>query len=266
MAPFNTKNQFRPLWVAPILTVAALILLVHSDVEAPKGHPALAQLPPNMLWAWERAEDLRWLPSNAGVAYVAATLELEGDQTRLRPRAYPLSVRPDTVVVPVVHVDASWRQPPTLSDAQLHAIAAQVLMAAATSAAHVVQLDFEVRRSQRAFLMQLVRAIRHDLPPDVALSVTALASWCAGDYWIESLPADEIVPMAFRMAQDDGAIRLILMDHGGFTRQRCQDAIGIASDEPVEARVPRRHYFFSPTAWDAKAWRTLMTISYNRTD
>ncbi len=247
------------------LTVVTL-LLAHSDSERPKGHSALTHLPRLMLWAWERAEDLRWLPLDAGVAYVAVTLELEADQIRLRPRAYPLLVRPDTVVVPVVHVDASGRQPPTLGDAQLQSITTQVLMAAARSPARVVQLDFEVRRSQRAFYLNLVRTIRQALPANVALSVTALASWCAGDYWIESLQADEIVPMAFRMARDDGAIRLLLQDHGGFTRPRCEAAIGIATDEPVDARAPARHYVFSPVAWDTVAWRKLAQVGYNHGD
>ena len=77
------------------------------------------------------------------------------------------------------------------------------------------------------------------------------------------MPADEIVPMAFRMARDDGAIRHILMNHGGFTRPRCQDAVGIATDEPLEVRAQTRRYFFSPTAWDADAWRQLMLVRYN---
>jgi hypothetical protein len=157
----------------------------------------------------------------------------------------------------MVHVDASWRQPPTLDAAQRDLIVEQVLDQARRSASRVVQLDFEVRASQRPFLRAVVAEIRRRLAPDVALSVTALASWCAGDYWMAGLNADEIVPMAFRMANDDARIRALLADHGAFTRPRCSAALGMATDEaPITARAGRR-YFFSPRAWDQATWRRI---------
>ncbi|MES3023608.1 MAG: hypothetical protein V4857_18740 [Pseudomonadota bacterium] len=228
-----------------------------AQAASANGTSSLAALPPTMLWAWERHEDLRWLPPEVGVAYVATTLELAADRVRTRPRAYRLLVRPGTVVVPVVHVDASWREPPALDAAQHEAIAAQVLKAARGARARVVQLDFEVRRSQRGFLLALVGDLRRRLPADVALSVTALASWCAGDYWIGALEADEVVPMAFRMARDDGKIRGLLLEQGGFARPRCRGALGMATDEaPVKAGSARR-YFFSPRSWDQDTWRRI---------
>lgn len=245
------------LRAAALSFATAAVLLVAADTPRARTAGALAALPPTMLWAWERPEDLRWLPPQAGVAYVAVTVELAADKVRLRRRAYPLLVRPDTAVVPMVHVDASWRVPPVLSDAQRAVIVDQVLAQARTSSSRVVQLDFEVRRSQRAFLSAVVADIRRRLPPDVALSATALASWCAGDYWIAGLAADEIVPMAFRMAQDDVPIRRLLADHGAFTRPRCAGALGMATDEaPIRAAAGRR-YFFSPRAWDQDTWQRI---------
>lgn len=242
---------------ATAVALLALAMLPMAADTPPRRAMALAALPATMLWAWERPEDLRWLAPDSGVAYVAVTIELAGDQARLRRRAYPLLVRPDTTVVPMVHVDASWRQPPALNGAQRELIVSEVLAAAHGSAARVVQLDFEVRRSQRAFLFALVAELRRRLPPDVALSATALASWCAGDYWIGALAADEIVPMAFRMAQDDATIRSQLADTGAFRRPRCTSALGLATDEaPIRAGAARR-YFFSPRAWDQATWRRI---------
>lgn len=246
----------RTLPAARSLLLATLLLLA-ADAPRATVASALEALPPTMLWAWERPEDLRWLPREAGVAYVAATLELEAGQVRLRRRGYPLLVRPDTVVVPVIHVDASWRRPPVLGAVQHAAIVDQVLAAARRSSSRVVQLDFEVRLSQRAFLLAVVSDIRRRLPADVALSATALASWCAGDYWIGALEADEVVPMAFRMARDDGPIRTLLAAQGGFVRPRCRTALGMATDEPgIDARA-RRRYFFSPRSWDQDTWRRI---------
>ncbi|SHH08626.1 hypothetical protein [Massilia sp. CF038] len=237
--------------------LAALLLLMAADTPRASTTSALAALPSTMLWAWERPEDLRWLPPGVGVAYVAVTVELVGAEGRLRRRAYPLRVPPGSVVVPMVHVDAAWRTPPTLNTIQRDLIVEQVLQQAQRSSARVVQLDFEVRASQRAFLREVLAESRRRLPADVALSATALASWCAGDYWIAGLAADEIVPMAFRMASDDSRIRTLLADKGAFTRPRCGAALGMATDEaPITARSVRR-YFFSPRAWDQATWRRI---------
>lgn len=235
----------------------ALLVLCAADAPRDAGAPALAGLPATMVWAWERAEDLRWLPRGAGVAYLASTLELAAGEVWRRPRSHPLLVRPDTALVPVVHVDASWRRPPALNAAQRGAVVEQVLEAARRSPARVVQLDFEVRRSQRGFLLAVVRDIRRGLPSGVALSVTALASWCAGDYWLGALEADEVVPMAFRMARDGPVIRDLLAARGGFVQPRCRAALGMASDEPALAATAPRRYIFSPRAWSQDIWRAI---------
>jgi hypothetical protein len=252
--------MLKPVSLRALAALLALALLpVAAESPRARAGRALAALPATMLWAWERPEDLRWLPPGAGVAYVAVTVELAGAQSRLRRRAYPLLVRPDTAVVPMVHVDASWRAPPTLDTAQRDLIVAQLLAAARASSSHVVQLDFEVRQSQRSFLRAVVDEARRRLPADVALSATALASWCAGDYWLAGLDADEIVPMAFRMAQGDAPIRRLLAGQGRFTRPGCTSALGMATDEAPIPFAGARRYYFSPRSWDQDTWRRIST-------
>jgi hypothetical protein len=218
-------------------------------------------MPSQVLWAWERPEDLRWLPANVGVAYVATTITLEADSVRVTPRANPLYVRGDTPLMAVVHVDASWRKPPTLDALQRHRVVDHVLAianrAARPGTSHIVQLDFEVRQSQRAFLAEVVRNVRNQLPSDTALSMTALASWCAGDYWLESMAADEVVPMAFRMGRDDAILRAQLNQDGHFSRPKCSTAVGTATDEPALDVKAARQYHFSPIPWTASAWHRI---------
>jgi len=217
-------------------------------------HPALLRLPAQILWAWERPEDLRWLPPEVGVAYVAMAVELQGSKIRLRPRTQALQVAEGTALIPVVHVDALWHPSPKLTLKQRDAIVTQVLRSASAGNTKVVQLDFEVRSSQREFLAEVVRETRRRLPRDYALSLTALASWCAGDYWLGELEADEIVPMVFRMADDAVEIRSLLAQHHGFVRARCAAAIASANDEPVAALHVLRHYYFSPVSWTPELW------------
>jgi hypothetical protein len=273
MAPLLTRGRVSAALLASLaltLLVALLVTLLvtlglsfaaaGAGQPAPlaerlKEHPALRALPPRLAWAWERPEDLRWLPADAGVAWLHSRILLQGEQALVMPRAQPMQVRPETVLVPVVHVDASVRQPPALTAPQRQRIVAQLLRAAAQAPSRVVQLDFEVRLSQSAFLADVVRAARQALPADVALSITALASWCASDTWLQGLPADEIVPMAFRMSRDSAVLRSRLQAQDGrFTAEGCGRAIGSATDEPLAGLRAPRHYVFSPRPWTPAAW------------
>lgn len=215
----------------------------------PSAHPALAQLPPIMIWAWERREDLRWLPPHIGVAYVVTSIKLIGARAVIHPRLNPVMVPKGTVMVPVVHVDPSFMTRPDLTPAQADAVVTAVVAAAGYAKDQVVQLDFEVGQSQRPFLAAVVRRIRQGIPSDLALSITAIASWCLADRWLGDLPADEVVPMLFRMGVEKWRLREQLSHQGRFSEAKCQGAAGYALNEPyIDVGVPRR-YFFSPRAW-----------------
>lgn len=242
-----------------VLILCLFAFALSACQRTPKSeHPALKQLPNTIVWAWERTEDLRWLPGDVGVAYVATSIMLTKNQADVRPRSAPLLVPPNTVTIPIVHVDVSYYHAPVLSEFQRDTVVNQVLRIAEATNASVVQLDFEVRTSQRAFLKEVVTTIRQKLPPHRALSITALASWCAGDYWIADMPADEIVPMAFRMGRDDPSMRQMLEQQPRFPRANCQSATGYALDEPVRINPDGRHYLFSPKAWTQQAWLDIL--------
>lgn len=240
-----------------LLIFVALLLLSRADSSRlPNAHPALALLPLKMAWAWERPEDMRWLPGDAGVAFVASSIMLQGEEALVRPRTARLQVEPETARVPVLHVDLSWREAPALNEAQMQAIVKELLRIAPGANRQVVQLDFEVRRSQRPFLARTVAAIRRVLPPEMALSVTALASWCLDDAWLVEGMADEVVPMAFRMGQQQHELRQRLRWQG-FTQPYCRQAAGYATDEPRLRRLAPRSYYFSPKSWTAARWQAL---------
>lgn len=242
-----------------VFLTIAFGLIYQSCHRFPQEHSALSALPRDMLWAWERPEDLRWLPENVGVAYVAVAIKIIGDEVEVRPRLHPLKLTEKTIPVPVIHVDASYDVPPSLNLQQRDTIVNQVLVSTSHSNSKVIQLDFEVRRSQRDFLFDVVKNIREKLPADRALSVTALASWCAGDYWLEKLPADEIVPMVFRMARDTDVIRKLLSEASNFPHQKCQTAVGFSTDEATLTLTSKRHYYFSPKAWTEASWHKLQS-------
>src|ERR1700712_3614676 len=77
-------------------------------------------LPQLMLWAWDRDDDLRFIDTaDTGVAYLAATLTLRGEDVVLTPRHNPLTLPPGVRRVAVVHVETDRAAAPVQSSAQL---------------------------------------------------------------------------------------------------------------------------------------------------
>jgi hypothetical protein len=210
----------------------------------------LGRLPHVMLWAWERREDLSFIdPREVGVAYLARTLYLSGDQVVIRPRRQPLIVPHDSVLIPVVRIETDWHLSPTMSPRQ-RAQAARAIARMADCSPAAIQIDFDATRSQRAFYRDLLTDVRSRLPDSMPLSITALASWCIYDDWIADLPVDEAVPMLFRMGRDSEQVTAYLRRGGDFVPALSRSSVGISIDEPSRAApAGRRVYIFSPRAW-----------------
>ena len=212
-----------------------------------------AKLPPVMLWAWERPEDLRFLNSRRyGVAVLAQTLVLKDDDVIQKPRHHPLLLPPDLKVVAVTRIESRLNtKRPTLSSNQTARVADLIRKTLALPNVSAVQIDFDATTSERAFYRTLLEDLRKKLPDETPLSITALASFCVGDRWIKDLPVDEAIPMAFRMGTDTTNIRSMLADGHDFRGELCQRSYGIALDEPLSARFDRsrRVYVFNSRSW-----------------
>ena len=154
----------------------------------------------------------------------------------------------------VLRVEADRRDPPVLTGGQEAAFTDAALRVARVPDLRGIQVDFDAGLSQRAFYERVLNRIRSGLPPEKVLSVTALASWCAGDPWLARLPADETVVMLFRMGPDGGAIRragLQALRSGGPAM-----AYGVSLDEPQPLPSKQvRTYWFSPKPWNEARFR-----------
>lgn len=218
-------------------------------------HPGATKAPPSqlVLWAWERPEDLRFAPDTE-IAIQTGFVELSGDTLRARGRYFPLkSARAPATVL--VHVQIDHSRPLRWSPALRKQLAAAIHHYAVETPAARVQLDFEVRQSERPVLLDALTDLRRALPASTRLSMTALASWCMFDDWLESAPVDEIVPMLFRMQKDGPAIINTLAKGGDFRNPRCRAALAISSDSPIPRAPPgRRVYLFNPRSWTAQSF------------
>lgn len=270
-----------------LLTFAALcaltVLRFHSAGENFHLHPRpvsttrVANLPRVILWAWERPEKLDYLnPEKTGVAFLAKTIYLRGDEVVSRPRLQPLTVPPGADVIAVARietdravstklstkVDLHHAEAPALSTRQMKAAVAEIAELGDLPNVVMVQVDFDATTSQRSFYRELLSELRGKLPQSTALSITALASWCKGDNWLERLPIDEAVPMLFRMGVERNQFLSQLAAGVPFSAAPCQASAGISTDEPLSRLPPsqrrQRVYVFNPRPWSPEEVKQTM--------
>lgn len=233
----------------------ALVMTACMSGCGPRPEPAKTQL---VVWAWERPEDLRFLPAGTEVAVQTGFLSLSGDRLYARGRRFPLKVRPQQVTTTLVHVQIDRSRPLAWSP-ELEARTAQAMLFYARRVpTRRVQLDFEVRASERPVLLGLLRDVRRALPPGVALSMTALADWCDTEDWLDRASVDEVVPMLFRMGPAGERLKSRLAAGGDFGNPRCRKAFAVSRDTLiVRAPTGRRVYLFDPRSWSAADYRDL---------
>lgn len=213
------------------------------------------------VWAWDRSEDLRWLPGRVGVAYFAAQFDARGSSLTVLPRRPVLRVAPGSAMLPVLHIEAFHAAQPAAGDAQT-VVRWSEKLAETIQRVGVdrVQIDFEARASQRQFYRDVLLALRDKLPAGFKLSITALASWCGDPIWLASLPVDEVVPMYFRMGPTERDLWRQRLMHPEQLPKVCRGAAGLSIDElhalsgqgAALQRIGedgRSIYLFAPSAW-----------------
>jgi len=252
--------------------LSALVFL--SPPYAAPARASARALPRVLLWAWERPEDLRALDSDTGVAFLAQTITIGADRAArssdrsatlkgspstieaspytIEPRRQPLRVDPATALVAVTRVEVARSF--ALASAPIDAgeVAAIIARTATLPRVVAVQVDFDATASERPFYRRLLERLRARLNPAVALSITALASWCVDDGWLRGLPLDEAIPMLFRMGPANEPF-LGLARSPNLARAECRAAVGVSMDERHAIDPARRRvYVFNPKPWTAR--------------
>lgn len=142
----------------------------------------------------------------------------------------------------------------------------EIAEAARLPGVNAVQIDFDATRSEHALYQVLLTETRKRIPANTPLSVTALASWCIGDRWLDQLPPgtiDEAVPMLFRMGPGNAEIVNFVRSGTEFPVAVCKNSLGISTDETFSrailsgelpffrySRTPKRIYLFAPHGWE----------------
>ena len=219
----------------------------------------MASEPKLMLWAWETPEDLiRLDPNKAGVAFLSREVLLssnDADKIQIRPRLQPLHTAPGAWLMADVRIETNSGFNAAQASPQLIAdIAEAIVTGARSSSVRALQVDFDATASQRNFYAALLKQVRAQLPANIPLSITALASWCTQPSWLEQLPAhtvDEAVPMFFRMG-GPATSRATAPKVWSVTEPLCATSVGLATDETWPVVAPeQRVYVFRSGPWSA---------------
>jgi hypothetical protein len=194
-----------------------------------------------VLWAWERPEHLDFLnPRSAGIAFLAGTVVIaKNGSLGLRLRTQNLTLPPQAAVLPVVRIES----PPFHAPVQTPQLVFELARIANLPGVRGVQIDFDARNSEKPFYRTLLASLRARTSKPI--SITALASWCDGDRWLDRESVVEAVPMFFRMGLGESRDMKL-------KSALCSSSIGLSTDEPWPAKRAAgitRIYLFSPRAW-----------------
>jgi hypothetical protein len=210
------------------------------------------KIPPTILWAWEREEDLRFLDTDQiGVAFHAQTIFLQGDQVIHKPRRQPLQVNENTYLIAVTRIETSKQNRPNLSEKQLTETNDLILKTLQQKNVRSLQIDFDAVVSERDFYRKLLNDLRPKISGEIPLTITALGSWCMADNWLNDLPVDEAIPMLFDMGTDDKSVKSFLASNKDWNEPLCRTSYGLSINQPLDYKfLPgRRFYYFSSSSW-----------------
>lgn len=252
--------------LAVLLATTALVAValwpgVRHPYPTTEARRRMSGLPPVILWAWERPENLDFIDTEeTGVAFLARTIRLRGEEVTVRPRMQPLGVPAGARLIAVARIETDKMRAPALSSAQRDAVVSAVADLQHMRDVRAVQIDFDAVSTERAFYRELLFEVRRRLRAETALTITALSSWCIGDRWIDTLPVDEVVPMLFRMGADERQIHQFIETGADFPAPLCRTSYGLATDEAVPLRDvrARRFYFFNTRSWTPALLRKML--------
>lgn len=234
--------------------IAALITHRHQQqatTAALQTAPADASLPNTVAWVWERPEDLHTLsPQREAVAIYQGTLHLN-DTAVFTPRRNPVLLPTNIQRIATVRIETGATFGAHHHDrAMLQAAVASLVKASQQPNLAALQIDFDARRSERAFYRDLLQQLRREMPAQLPLEMTALVSWCSEDDWLHTLTVNAAIPMFFRMEPGRARMVRIAIPSAQLPEPLCNTTVGISTHEPAPTGIAnRRVYIFPDRGW-----------------
>lgn len=232
----------------------ALLALISLSIQPlgrtpsiPIAPTRMAHLPRITVWTWARREDMRSIdPATTAIAPLAFTLVQDGPILRVERQRNSLIFPSDPALRRIAVVRLETHQP-ELSPSSALQVADAIVHALHTPEPDALQIDFDAVRSERTWYRLILNDLRPQLPVNMPLSITALASWCSHDRWMAGLPIDEAVPMLFRM---EPGVRGLSDPEIAIREPLCTNAVGLSTREPWPSDLRgKRVYVFPDRGW-----------------
>ncbi len=233
-----------------------LVLLTACSVKT--SHYQIPTMPSLILWVWEEPQQLPINPKTTGVAILSASIRITPDRLIFYPRQQSVHLPANTYQIATIHID----KPPfkiRLSTSLAHYLATRISSIYRNGSFQQLQIDFDALPSEQDFYQKLLIYLREQLGQQTIISITALASWCTDNRWLEKvkLPINYVVPMFFSLDRD-AKRRAKFIEN--FPHQRhnlpdyCQGSIGLATYENWHFPFSTSDSVFVYTkgSWDAK--------------
>lgn len=242
---------------ALLVSVAAVLLAVTScRARQESGSQGLAEGTELILWAWHGAHDLRFLGKRSteqrrvSVAYLARRLVVGESGTEAQLRSSPLELAQQTQRTAVVRIELAQQLSMDALRRALPDLLAHLEIAAGEPSVSALQVDFDAPARLRPAYRELLREARSVLKVGQRLEMTALASWCMDDAWIDDGIVDAVVPMIFEMGPTGPAIRRRLHGMQAFPVTSCRGSLGVSTTDVIPPLgSARRVFVFAPGPW-----------------
>jgi hypothetical protein len=245
--------------------LAFCILALASFQPGRAIHTRAVNLPSLILWSWTHNDDLRFVnASDTAIAFYAGTIVLGYETANLQGRKNSLLNNKNVLCFPVFRIEKAHGK--LAASATSRNRAAEIIQSyIASHPSKIVQIDFDADSTDRNSYLIFLQDLRKRLPKGTMLSVTALASWCLDDKWLQSAPIDESVAMMFSMGQGQkdalGLLSKRKLDSGGAYRQSLGMSI---SEENTNEKLKESNcfankhiYAFSSLGWTKERYDRL---------
>lgn len=204
------------------------------------------------LWSWDRFDDFTFIRSHkVTLAPLIATFKAQGKgplKVELRHQRFKRPSSIDWIAVFRIEMPSDR----SMSDTDMGRIVS--VIKTLSKGSKEIQLDFDAQKSQRSVYKKLAETLNQHV--SLPLSMTALASWCTYDTWLDDMPVLYAVPMVYNLGEEKELIKHYLKKNKEWGVRKCRGHLGLSLLDlslldDWEIVLKHRLYFFNHQSWTA---------------